>query len=54
MSQRDPSLKPLTDLEFHASGFIVKVQGSWTDTALQEFRQFCACEVCCQAIESWR
>lgn len=38
MSQRDLGLTPATDLEFHASGFIVKVQGSWADTALHEFR----------------
>jgi (2Fe-2S) ferredoxin len=40
MSQGDQSAEPAKDLEFHASGFIVKVHGSWTDTALQEFRQF--------------
>lgn len=41
MPQCDLGLTPArTDLEFHASGFIVKVQGSWTDTALHEFRQF--------------
>ena len=28
------------ELDFHASGFIVKVQGSWTDGALQQFRHF--------------
>jgi hypothetical protein len=30
----------VTELEFHASGFLVKVQGSWTDTALSQFRHF--------------
>ena len=41
MPQRDLGLTPArTDLEFHASGFIVKVQGLWTDTALHEFGQF--------------
>ena len=28
------------ELDFHASGFIVKVQGSWTDGALQDFHRF--------------
>ena len=28
------------ELDFHASGFIVKVQGLWTDGALQQFRHF--------------
>jgi hypothetical protein len=28
------------ELEFHASGFLVKVEGSWTATALAQFRQF--------------
>jgi (2Fe-2S) ferredoxin len=28
------------ELDFHASGFIVKVQGSWTDGALQQFSRF--------------
>ena len=28
------------ELDFHASGFIVKVQGSWTDGALQQFHRF--------------
>ena len=29
-----------TELQFHASGFIVKVNGSWTDQALAQFRHF--------------
>jgi hypothetical protein len=29
-----------TQLEFHASGFVTKVGGTWTGTALQEFRNF--------------
>jgi len=33
-------LKSATDLDFHASGFLVKVQGSWTDVALAQFRHF--------------
>ena len=28
------------ELDFHASGFIVKVQGLWTDDALHQFRHF--------------
>ena len=28
------------ELEFHASGFLVKVEGTWTDTALAQFRHF--------------
>ena len=28
------------ELEFHASGFLVKVEGTWTDTALAHFRHF--------------
>jgi hypothetical protein len=28
------------ELEFHASGFIVKVHGTWTDKALDQFRHF--------------
>jgi hypothetical protein len=40
MSQRRQSTKPTTDLEFHASGFMVKVHGSWTDTSLKQFRHF--------------
>jgi hypothetical protein len=40
MEQSGISGKLLADLEFHASGFIAKVGGSWTVTALQEFRHF--------------
>jgi hypothetical protein len=29
-----------TQLEFHASGFVTKVGGRWTETTLQEFRTF--------------
>jgi hypothetical protein len=28
------------ELEFHAAGFIVKVNGAWTDQALEQFRHF--------------
>jgi hypothetical protein len=29
-----------TELKFHASGFIVKVHGAWTEQALEQFRHF--------------
>lgn len=29
-----------TELQFHASGFMVKVHGAWTEKALQQFRDF--------------
>ena len=28
------------EIAFHASGFIVKVEGSWTESALAQFRHF--------------
>jgi hypothetical protein len=40
MSKRGQSTKAATDLEFHASGFMVKVHGSWTDASLKQFRHF--------------
>jgi hypothetical protein len=40
MSQRRQSTNPTTDLEFHASGFMVKVHGLWTDASLKQFRHF--------------
>lgn len=30
----------LAELQFHASGFLVKVEGAWTDKALAQFRHF--------------
>ena len=30
----------LDELEFHVSGFIVKVNGVWTEKALDQFRHF--------------
>lgn len=30
----------MTDLKFHASGFVAKVGGTWTDTALEQFRDY--------------
>jgi hypothetical protein len=32
------STNPTTELQFHASGFIVKVHGAWTEKALNQFR----------------
>lgn len=32
----------ITELEFHASGFIAKVNGVWTENALNQFRDFLA------------
>ena len=29
-----------SDLDFHASGLLVKGQGTWTDAALAQFRHF--------------
>jgi hypothetical protein len=40
LSKRRQSTRSTTDLEFHASGFIVRVHGSWTDASLKEFRHF--------------
>jgi hypothetical protein len=34
------STNSTTDLQFHASGFIVKVHGVWTEKALNHFRDF--------------
>ena len=34
------STNSTTELQFHASGFIVKVHGVWTEQALQQFRHF--------------
>ncbi len=30
----------MTDLEFHSSGFVVKLGGTWTDSALEQFRDY--------------
>ena len=32
-----------TQLEFHASGFVTKVGGRWTETTLQEFSNIFEC-----------
>ena len=37
------------ELEFHISGFLVKVQGSWTDKALEQFRHFLELRQLCPA-----
>jgi hypothetical protein len=40
MSERASESTSLTDLEFHCAGFVVKVHGSWTETALEDFRKY--------------
>jgi hypothetical protein len=40
MTKPDKASNTLTDLEFHASGFVAKVGGTWTDTALEQFRDY--------------
>ena len=40
MTRARMSTKKKVDLEFHASGFLVKVEGAWTDEALAQFRHF--------------
>jgi hypothetical protein len=39
-TKNDEAPAPANDLEFHASGFVVKVGGSWTDVALEQFSNF--------------
>jgi hypothetical protein len=36
----DEASNAMTDLESHASGFVAKVGGAWTDTALAQFRDY--------------
>ncbi|HVO92176.1 MAG TPA: hypothetical protein VMT22_05015, partial [Terriglobales bacterium] len=31
---------PTTELQFHAAGFTVKVNGAWTENSLKQFRDF--------------
>jgi hypothetical protein len=38
MTKTDKASDAMTNLEFHASGFVAKVGGAWTDTG---FEQFC-------------
>ena len=40
MTRARTSKEKTADLEFHASGFLVKVEGSWTAAALAQFRHF--------------
>ena len=40
MSKPDKTSDAVTDLEFHASGFVAKVGGTWTDSALEQFRDY--------------
>src|SRR4030095_9000461 len=39
MVRRMPT-NDITELQFHASGFIVRVHGVWTEKALNQFREF--------------
>ena len=36
----DKASDAMTDLEFHASGFVAKVGGTWTDTGFEQFREY--------------
>ena len=40
MTKPDKASEDTTDLEFHASGFVAKVSGEWTDTAFAQFRDY--------------
>ena len=40
MTRARTSSETSTELEFHASGFLVKVEGSWTEAALAQFHHF--------------
>ena len=40
MDQSAPSPRLSNGLDFHASGFLVKTEGVWTDVALAQFRHF--------------
>ena len=40
MARLTSSAHRTTQLEFHASGFLVRTQGNWTDGALAQFRHF--------------
>jgi hypothetical protein len=40
MTKTDKASDAMADLEFHASGFVAKVGGTWTDTALEQFRDY--------------
>src|SRR5215475_6316324 len=40
MSKPDKTSDVTNDLEFHASGFVARVGGTWTDSALEQFRDY--------------
>ena len=40
MTKIDEASNAMTDLESHASGFVAKVGGAWTDTALAQFLDY--------------
>src|SRR5215471_21731818 len=40
MTTIDKASDAMTDLEFHASGFVAKVGGSWTDSAVEQFHDY--------------
>jgi hypothetical protein len=40
MTKTDKASEDTTDLESHASGFVAKVSGEWTDTAFAQFRDY--------------
>src|SRR5215831_5460722 len=40
MSKPHKTSDAMTDLEFHASGFVARVGGTWTDSALEQFRDY--------------
>lgn len=40
MGELKVSAASTTDLEFHTAGFVVKVHGSWTEKALEDFRKY--------------
>ncbi|MET0690516.1 MAG: (2Fe-2S) ferredoxin domain-containing protein, partial [Candidatus Binatia bacterium] len=40
MKQSQKSVATSHEIAFHASGFLVKVEGSWTEPALAQFRHF--------------
>ena len=40
VTKTDKASDAMTDLEFHASGFVAKVGGTWTDTGFEQFREY--------------
>jgi hypothetical protein len=49
MNEHKVSREPIDDLEFHVSGFAAKVQGAWTDKALEQFQHFLKLRDLCPA-----